>query len=751
MAPLSESVPLLAREGADLGAWLHARLTSREDRLRELHRSVFALFAPDAACPMPAAQREEIPRAEQAAWQLVRDTPDVQTLLSLLDRLHTLTSAPLLWFYHRWLIKTPMEDRQARRRAYASVRNFLRTTRTASGARARSLADLDRTQAQQLIDLLLQSPLGFHRRLACGLRIFYIRCLYHGRLGRMAAGISERGDDPGAHLLEADARITPPAFHSLLHYNANTQTLEGDIDVIVVGSGPAGCVVAHELQAAGQRVLMIESGPFFVPGTYDGRAGLDFYEARGFRSTMDGGTFVLNGAVVGGGATVNVDMAFAPDIASVRHRVEQWRVQRQIPEDFWTPAELGRAHDWVAGHLQTRQVAPAEINRHNRILYDGALAHGRQPSLYKLNTCEPGTSPYARTDKRGPVETLLMPALLDAAHGGRNPATLVPNASVARMLFEGDEAVGVEFVVTPHAPRAGLIADPFRLGLPPRTRIRAKAKRIVLAGGTLGSSAILLNSGVRNTQVGRGFVMHPFMLAFGLFDEEVSCHIGTPSSVYVGDYLATAPGAQAQADFLIESASARPEIGALLLPGNGDQVYRTITQYRRMGGIGILLIDSVSPGNRVKVDRRGRPEAYYTLSDTDKQRFRFGMAEGIRILHKAGAHKVLLPSHERLPVPGIGAGELPFLSAIEHADTAANALHFTPNQTPLFAAHIMAGNKLGVDPQRSVVSPEHRVWGTKNVYVVDGSVFPSSVGANPMQTIYTVAKVFCDRHLAAHG
>jgi choline dehydrogenase-like flavoprotein len=37
------------------------------------------------------------------------------------------------------------------------------------------------------------------------------------------------------------------------------------------------------------------------------------------------------------------------------------------------------------------------------------------------------------------------------------------------------------------------------------------------------------------------------------------------------------------------------------------------------------------------------------------------------------------------------------------------------------------------------------VWGTQTLYVVDGSVFPTSIGANPMQSIYTFAKIFADR------
>ncbi len=39
---------------------------------------------------------------------------------------------------------------------------------------------------------------------------------------------------------------------------------------------------------------------------------------------------------------------------------------------------------------------------------------------------------------------------------------------------------------------------------------------------------------------------------------------------------------------------------------------------------------------------------------------------------------------------------------------------------------------------------DFHVWGTEGLYVVDGSILPTSVGANPMQSIYTIAKIFAD-------
>jgi choline dehydrogenase-like flavoprotein len=61
------------------------------------------------------------------------------------------------------------------------------------------------------------------------------------------------------------------------------------------------------------------------------------------------------------------------------------------------------------------------------------------------------------------------------------------------------------------------------------------------------------------------------------------------------------------------------------------------------------------------------------------------------------------------------------------------------------SAHMQGTDKMGASPQNSVVGQDFHVWGTEDLYVVDGSIFPTSVGANPMQSIYTIAKIFADQ------
>jgi choline dehydrogenase-like flavoprotein len=120
----------------------------------------------------------------------------------------------------------------------------------------------------------------------------------------------------------------------------------------------------------------------------------------------------------------------------------------------------------------------------------------------------------------------------------------------------------------------------------------------------------------------------------------------------------------------------------------------------------------------------------------------------------ARARNVVLPSNENfLRREDFSPMDIPPLENIEQADAIADNLQFTPNRTLLTSAHLQASNKMGKSPKDSVVSHRHRVWNVKtgkeisNLYIMDGSIFPSSVGANPMQSIYTFAKIFSDRLL----
>jgi len=146
----------------------------------------------------------------------------------------------------------------------------------------------------------------------------------------------------------------------------------------------------------------------------------------------------------------------------------------------------------------------------------------------------------------------------------------------------------------------------------------------------------------------------------------------------------------------------------------------------------------------------------YTLSDFDKQRFKTAVAIAVRMMFLAGARQVVIPSNENYlgskdfdPMVGV------YLTDITQADLVEQNLEFLPNRTVLTSAHLQATNKIGPSPDVAVVSTNQRVWNVltraeiPNLYVADSSIFPTSVCANPMQSIYTFSKIFSERLI--HG
>jgi choline dehydrogenase-like flavoprotein len=486
-------------------------------------------------------------------------------------------------------------------------------------------------------------------------------------------------------------------------------------------------------------VVLVERGSFTVPGGMETRLIDELKESNGTRTSTDGSIFIKNGMAVGGGSLVNVDLCFAPTLPTVQFKINQWRSAGRIGKDDFTKADLAKAYEWVKAAIGTRVLSASEINTNNHKLWDGALLSKLHPKLYDLNTYPPGKSPYPVTDKRSASTELILKALLDA----ENPLSMLPDAEVRRVLFDQGawKTRGVEVSIRPPVAGSGILADPNGLRLNAGELVTIRARHVILSAGSLGSPAILLRSKVPNGQIGRGAVIHASMPVLGKFDHTVDVLSGTQASVFVDDFLISR-------GYALESMSAEPLYSAIMAMGPAKQSLAMIMSYRNLGGFGVMLIDTPSPQNRVVLDGNGEPEIEYTLSDADKVRFRRGVAQAVRIMFRAGAKQVFLPTNEDI-LDGNTTGELKPLVLTEsrQADAVEKNLQFIPNRSIVTSAHLQATNKLGASASDSVVSKDFKVWGTEGLYVVDGSIFPTSIGANPMQSIYTFAKIFADKQI----
>jgi hypothetical protein len=553
------------------------------------------------------------------------------------------------------------------------------------------------------------------------------------------------------------APTIPP---SRLYYDPQSKSIkhkDGPIDCIVIGSGPGGATVAHQLWEAGKRVVLIEKGPWVIWGSMDTRSYYKLMFQQNNAATADNGVLLRSGETVGGGTTVNIDLAFSPLEATIQARVGEWKEKGLIDGRFYTQEHLSAAYQWVREKIQTRQLSQTELNQDNQVLWDGAEALGVDPKLYHLNRYPVGYSPSPVDDKRDAAKQLLLPAAEDAD----NPLSIVPDASIGEVVFEavpgGQDvrATGVTLTMNPPWTTYGnTIVDPCNLKIPVGVTVTIHADNVILAAGTIGTTRILLNTAknnpaVANPRIGKGLILHPSVPMIGVFDRQINLLEGLDSATFV-DAFGVMPG------FIFETMGGLPAYGAVLIPGNGKQVYENIVKFNVSAGFGVMLVDTPSDSNCITLNDQGNPVLTYTLSEADKKRFRTGVALGIRMMFLAGAKSVIIPSNENFlnekdfdPMQGV------YLTDIKQADLVEQYLNFIPNRTLLTAAHIQAADKMGPSPDIAVVSTRQRVWNVitgrevPNLYVMDSSIFPTSVGANPMQSIYTFAKIFTARFL--HG
>jgi hypothetical protein len=135
-----------------------------------------------------------------------------------------------------------------------------------------------------------------------------------------------------------------------------------------------------------------------------------------------------------------------------------------------------------------------------------------------------------------------------------------------------------------------------------------------------------------------------------------------------------------------------------------------------------------SPGGAVTLAGDGTPVLDYPLTPYIWEGARRALRIMAEIQFAAGATRVM-------PIHGDGTGYRDWNAA----RTAIDGFTLAPLVTPVVSAHVMGGCPFGADPRSSVVDPSGRHHQLANLYVVDGSLLPTSVGANPQLSIYAIA------------
>ena len=226
------------------------------------------------------------------------------------------------------------------------------------------------------------------------------------------------------------------------------------LDVLVLGGGAAGCVLAARLsEDADRSVCLVEAGPDYGPFGAD-RWPAEILDARNIPSTHDWETAAeergtARAKIIGGCSAHNACLVLRGTDADY----DEWG-------HSWSGGELAPYLDRVEAELQTQQAVADDAPPWHAATIEAARSLGFEAGPYRANAVDG-------------VRWNAAFAYLDVARPRSNLA-IRPESHVDRLLLRGGRAMGA------------VLASGEEL----------RAKTVVVACGTYGSPAVLLRSGI---------------------------------------------------------------------------------------------------------------------------------------------------------------------------------------------------------------------------------------------------------------
>jgi choline dehydrogenase-like flavoprotein len=219
------------------------------------------------------------------------------------------------------------------------------------------------------------------------------------------------------------------------------------------------------------------------------------------------------------------------------------------------------------------------------------------------------------------------------------------------------------------------------------------------------------------------------VISAGLMPERVDGYAGAPQTIYSDHFLERAP-VDGPIGFKLEAPPIHPVLFGMTHQGFGVAHAEGMAKFARTHVLIALLRDGFHPGSEggnVGLRPDGSPVLAYPLTPFLWDGVRRALAAMAEIQFAAGATSVL-PVHEEARPSATWA----------EARAAIDALPLEPLLTRVVSAHVMGGCGMADSPARGTVDSLGRHFQLENVSVHDGSVFPTSLGANPQLSIYAL-------------
>jgi choline dehydrogenase-like flavoprotein len=533
---------------------------------------------------------------------------------------------------------------------------------------------------------------------------------------------------------------THPAAYRMLGYDkpappgASGRTLavhtmppERMWDVVIVGSGPAGSVIADRLARAGRSVLLLEAGPYIPEPSLPNDELFSMsrlYKDSGTQTANGSGPLlddagqisVFQGRCVGGGGTINNAICFALP----PHTLKRWHdlgfpvsepVLRAayaavgvelgvvpLSEALAPGARVNPAWQWLTARFgQPRILRPDEVPVPGfyECMVNAASCQG-------CGWCGQGCA-FAR--KKNALQVFLPRALA-------NGAVLVPEA----------KAVSISV-------RANGKVDGLEIEVAGRGRLRVEARNVVLAASAIGTTELLLSSASlaercakQRLPIGEAFALNAGCVCHAFMRHPV--HDG--GSFQVAFYVLPP---DPDAGFVVETWWNPPGMQAMTIPGLGALHAERMRRHREIV-TAAPLIATETPG-RVTL-RGGRASIEVPMGKPELARMRAGLRTTLDALlagSESGDRPELVLLNARAGVEFRDMAEVDaFLRTLDRMA-----------QLNIGSGHPQGGTAMSDDPHRGVVGADFRLRGVDNLWVCDASVFPGASGINPQWTIMALA------------
>jgi long-chain-alcohol oxidase len=504
---------------------------------------------------------------------------------------------------------------------------------------------------------------------------------------------------PGPH---GKLKDTPPKTIKPLEITEDTEL---DCDVVIVGSGAGGGTAAAVLAKEGLDVVVVEAGGYFSEEDFDG-AELDgyvkLYLGGGGVPTPDQSIGLLAGFCLGGGTTVNYTWCFKPPDHVRKDWTDRFGLEDWDGQDF--DDSLDAVWDRIGVNAENSMPSPRDVRFREGLSKLGWDSQVMQRNAVGCTEEICGQCHYGCP--LGAKQSTLVTWLQDAYDAG---ARIVVNAPVAKVLIENGEAKGVE------ATSAG------------GHKLTVRARAVAAAAGAINTPALLVRSGLDNPNVGKNLMIHPVLLVWAMFEQEILPWTGVFGSTFCDEFLDMGEGYGVK----YMHASAHPSDLAVFAPWRSASDHSGLMQsLRHTGGFGIL--QRARDAGEVVVGSDGLPTPIWHLSDFDREIMRRGLDGMTQVLEAGGARRIYTSHAGWVSYdPGNGGREQMLKAADDYG--------WGPAQVTLGSFHLMGTAHMSGSREASVCDPTGEAWDAKNLYVVDGAVLPTALGVNPMITIEAAA------------